>query len=44
MKKKDVKYWLKWATRYLLPILLGWLEGDTHVVADGLAAMIGTIL
>lgn len=43
MKKKVIKKWISWAIKYLLPILLGWLEGDTHVIADGIAAIVGAV-
>ena len=42
MKTKKIKKWLLWGVRYLLPILLGWLEGDTHTIADGVTALLGS--
>lgn len=35
MKKNVVKV-LKFVVKYVLPIVIGWLEGDTHIVASSL--------
>ena len=36
MKKKTLK-WIKLILKYLIPIVCGWLEGDTHVIASAVA-------
>ena len=33
MKKKTIK-WIKLILKYLIPVVLGWLEGDSHAVAS----------
>jgi mannitol-specific phosphotransferase system IIBC component len=43
MKKKVIKKWVTWIIKYLLPVVIGWLEGDTHVISDGLAAIVATL-
>lgn len=43
MKKKVIKKWISWIIKYLLPVVIGWLEGDTHVISDGLAAIVATL-
>jgi len=43
MKKKSIKKWVTWAIKYILPLVLGWLEGDSHVIGDGIAAIIATL-
>lgn len=43
MKKKVIKKWITWVIKYLLPVVIGWLEGDTHVISDGLAAIVATL-
>lgn len=39
MKKKTIK-WIKLILKYLLPAILGWIEGDSHAVADAVAAFL----
>lgn len=39
MKKKIIKF-LKLLLKYLLPVVVGWLEGDTHTVADALSNLL----
>lgn len=39
MKKKTLK-WIKLVLKYLIPVVLGWLEGDSHAVADALSEFI----
>lgn len=39
MIKKTVKLILK-ILRYLLPAVIGWIEGDTHAIVDSLSAII----
>lgn len=36
MEKKNVLNWIKLILKYLIPVVLGWLEGDSHVVASAL--------
>ena len=36
MKKKTLKL-IKLILKYLLPAVLGWLEGDSHAVADAIS-------
>lgn len=36
MSKKFKKILVK-VIKYLIPIVIGWIEGDTHTVADGLS-------
>ena len=42
MKKKTIK-WIKLVLKYLIPVILGWLEGDKHVIADSLSDLINLI-
>lgn len=39
MKKKTFNLILK-ILRYLIPAVIGWVEGDTHAIVDSLSAMI----
>ena len=39
MKKKTLSL-IKIILKYVLPVILGWLEGDTHAVADALDSII----
>lgn len=39
MKKKTIK-WIKLILKYLIPVVIGWLEGDTHTVASALSELI----
>ena len=39
MKKKTIKLIVK-ILKYLLPAILGWIEGDTHAIVDALGAII----
>ena len=41
---KKFKKILKVILKYLLPALLGWLEGDSHAVADSLSTFIDVLL
>lgn len=43
MKKKTVK-WIKLILKYLLPAILGWVEGDSHAIADSLSAVFSLII
>lgn len=43
MKKKTIK-WIKLILKYLLPAVLGWLEGDSHAVADAITALMSVII
>ena len=31
-----IKYVLKFILKYIVPIIAGWLEGDTHFIQDAL--------
>lgn len=42
MTKKTLKF-IKTILRYLLPAILGWVEGDSHAVADSLSALLSVI-
>lgn len=39
MKKKTIKF-IVTILRYLLPAIVGWLEGDTHAIADAVTALV----
>ena len=39
MKKKTINL-IKLVLKYLLPAVLGWLEGDSHAIADALASIL----
>ena len=34
MKKSNVVKVLRFVVKYLLPAVIGWLEGDSHTVQD----------
>lgn len=34
MSKIKVLNVIKWIAKYLMPALIGWLEGDTHAIFD----------
>jgi len=38
MKKKTWNL-IKNVLRYLIPLILGWIEGDSHAVADGILSI-----
>lgn len=40
---KKVKKILKLVIKYLIPAVLGWIEGDSHAVVDSLGAFINLI-
>lgn len=40
---KKVKKILKLVVKYLIPAVLGWIEGDSHAVADSLSSFINLI-
>ncbi len=42
MKKKTIK-WIKLVLKYLIPVVLGWLEGDSHAVANGITEFIALL-
>lgn len=42
MKKKTIK-WIKLILKYLIPVVLGWLEGDSHAVATALSDFVSLI-
>lgn len=39
MKKKVIKKVLK-VISYLIPAIIGWIEGDSHAIVDSLSAII----
>lgn len=39
MKKKTIRL-IAQILKYLLPAIIGWLEGDTHAVADAVSALV----
>ena len=41
---KKVKKILKFVVKYLLPVLVGWLEGDSHAVSDAITAFINVLI
>ena len=43
MSKKTIKL-LKLVLRYLLPAILGWIEGDSHAVADALSSLVSVFI
>ena len=40
MKKKKFLKYLKLFLKYLIPVILGWIEGDTKVVADAITNLL----
>lgn len=42
MKKKTL-FLIKTILRYLIPAILGWIEGDSHAVADAFAGLLSTL-
>lgn len=42
MKKKTIK-WIKLVVKYLLPVVVGWIEGDSHAVSDALNSFLSLI-
>ena len=42
MKKKTIK-WIKLILKYLIPVVLGWIEGDSHAVATALSDLVSLI-
>ena len=43
-KKKTVKSVLKFVLKYIIPILTGWIEGDSHVLSDALKSLVDILL
>lgn len=41
--KKNVINVIKLLVKYLLPAVLGWLEGDSHAVADSVSALVNLL-
>ena len=41
---KKVKKILKFVVKYLLPVLVGWLEGDSHAVSDAITTFINVLI
>ena len=39
MKKKIIRL-IAQILRYLIPAVVGWLEGDTHAIADAVSALV----
>ena len=39
MKKKTLK-WIKLVLKYLIPVVLGWLEGDSHAIASAVGDLL----
>lgn len=42
MKKKTIK-WIKFVLKYFIPIVIGWIEGDSHAVSDAVSSFISVI-
>lgn len=42
MKKKTLNL-IKTIVRYLLPAILGWIEGDSHAIGDAIAGLLTTL-
>lgn len=42
MKKKTIK-WIKLVLKYLIPIVLGWIEGDSRAFSDAVLSFISVI-
>lgn len=40
---KKVKKWIKIVLKYVIPVVLGWLEGDSHAVASALSEFVGVL-
>lgn len=43
MKKKTIKI-LKLVLKYLLPAVLGWIEGDTQVISESIMNVLGIFI
>lgn len=43
MKKKNLNL-IKVIVKYLLPAVLGWIEGDSHAIADALANVLNLFI
>lgn len=43
MKKKTLNL-IKLVIRYLLPAVLGWIEGDSHAIADALVNVLNLFI
>ena len=41
MNKGFLKKAFKWIVKYLLPLLFGLFEGNTHTVEDGISSLFG---
>lgn len=41
MNKGFLKKAFKWIAKYLLPLLFGLFEGNTHTVEDGISSLFG---
>ena len=39
MKKKTLN-WIKLIIKYSIPVIVGWLEGDTHAIASAIAGLL----
>lgn len=39
MKKKTIKF-IMLVLKYLIPVVLGWIEGDSHAVSDGISNLL----
>lgn len=43
MSKIKVLNVVKWIAKYLLPAIIGWLEGDTHAIFDFVQGVLSVI-
>ena len=43
MKFKKVIKWIKLVLKFLIPIVVGWIEGDTHAIADGISSLLTSL-
>lgn len=40
MKLNKVIKWIKLFLKFFIPIVVGWIEGDTHAIADGISSLL----
>lgn len=43
MKKKTINL-IKTILRYAIPAVIGWFEGDTHAVTDGIMSIVSIFI
>ena len=43
MRTKKIIKWIKLILKFLIPIVVGWIEGDTHAIADGISGLLTSL-